>query len=61
MTYYTPPEVKEVAIDAQIRDVVVSNPPFILGDIPTSPGKTRPAVQLIRDLIGQLLPPRFRR
>jgi len=55
MTYYTPPEVKEAVIDAHLRDVVIANPPFVLGDIPTSPGKTRPAVQLIRELIQLLL------
>lgn len=47
MTYYTPPEVaRQLERDF---DIVLANPPFTPA-APTAPGKTLPALRLLRTL-----------
>lgn len=47
MTYYTPPDVAR-QLDSDF-DIVLANPPFTPA-APTAPGKTPPALRLLRTL-----------
>lgn len=52
MTYYTPPEVaRQLERDF---DIVLANPPFTPA-APTAPGKTLPALRLLRTLWCKLV------
>lgn len=52
MTYYTPPDIaRQLERDF---DIVLTNPPFTLA-APTAPGKTLPAVRLLRSLWRKLV------
>lgn len=53
MIYYTPPDVARQLEQDTYMDIVLVNPPFTL-DAPAAPGKTPPALRILRALWARL-------